>query len=128
VYAIPERKCSGTDTQINACKNITLLELVKGNFYTVGKNEIAFVVWSGNPTNKLLYTTKKYTGNPQLSMLPSSVLLSRDRNYQETLEFISQENATYKFGNPGTGMSELKVGRINKQEIKKYKKEYPGSD
>jgi hypothetical protein len=128
VYTVLERSCAGTDTQINACKNITLLEFVKGNFYKVGKDEIAFVIWSGSPAEELLYSAKKYAGNPQLDNLPSSIILASDNNYRETLQFLTINSATYTFGNQGAGISKLKIGRINERQIAKFKKEYPGND
>lgn len=127
VYKVLERNCAGSDTQIDACKNITLLEFVKGNFYKVGNNEVAFAIWSGNPAEELLYTAKKYIGMTVLDKFPSSVMLADDNSYQEKLQFLTYNNATYTFGQPGGAMSELKIGRISKRESAKFKKEYPGN-
>ena len=108
VYTIGDKNCKGSDEQINWCNDITLLEFVKGNFYKISNDEIAFVTWSGK--GELTYTARKYEGVHLVESYPFTLILSTESEYLEKIVFTSKNQGTYTFGNPnGSDMSSLQL-------------------
>ncbi len=115
-YKVEDRTCRGSDVQIQSCQQIRLLEFVKGNFYTISDNEVAFVTWSGDRNEDLLYSAKKYNGQLIVYAFPTSLSLSED-------------TGLYRFGsNNASDMSELKFTRMSGKDINLLQKEYPGNE
>ena len=126
VYKIGEKRCRGSITQINACKDITLVEFVKGNFYKVSDDEVAFTVWSGK--SDLVYTARKYEGVYFIGSYPFTLTLSNGSAYFEKIVFQSQYSGIYSFGSNAENISELEIIAIGENEISNYVKEYPGNN
>lgn len=127
VYKVIERKCNGTELEINACNDISLLEFVKGNFYKIADSEIAFVVWSGN--SDLTYSARKYTGKNVVESYPVTLVISDDEGFSEFLVLTAKSKGIYSFGKSNSAdMSELTVVPISYEDLRGYTKEYPGND
>ena len=126
VYKIGEKECRGSLTQINTCKEITLVEFVKGNFYKISDNEVAFTVWSGQ--SDLVYTARKFEGEYSIDSYPFTLIISNENGYLEKIVLQSPHYGIYSFGSNEENISELEIIAIGKNEIAKYIKEYPGND
>ena len=127
VYKVVERKCVGTAVEITACNDISLLEFVKGNFYKISDNEVAFVVWSGD--SDLTYSARKYEGKSVVESYPVKLVVSDDEGFGEFLLFKSKSEGVYSFGkNNSADKSELTVVPVSNDDLRGYSKEYPGND
>ena len=127
VYKVAERKCSGTETERKSCNDISLLEFVKGNFYKIADDEVAFVVWSGD--SDLRYNARKYAGEYVVKSYPATFVISDDNGFSESIVFNSKSEAVYRFGkNDGADISELVVVPASDIELRRYTKVYPGND
>jgi hypothetical protein len=49
LYKVVEAKCELTDGLFNICPEIKFIELVKGRFYDIGPDDMAFVLWRTDP-------------------------------------------------------------------------------
>lgn len=129
IYKIEDRTCRGSEVQIKTCQEITLLEFVRGNFYKISNNEVAFALWSGDKNEELLYSAKKYNGQLIVNTFPTLLSLSEDENFIEYITLNSKNTGVYSFGsNASTNTSELKFTKVSIDEINSFKKQYPGTD
>jgi hypothetical protein len=128
-YKVEDRTCRGSDVQVQSCQKIRLLEFVKGNFYKISDNEVAFVTWSGDRNEDLLYSAKKYNGQLIVSSFPTLLPLSDDTDYIESITLNSEDTGVYRFGGKNTSdISELKFSRMSNNDINLLQKEYPGTE
>jgi hypothetical protein len=128
-YKIQDRSCRGSDVQIQSCQKIRLLEFVKGNFYKISDNEVAFVIWSGDRNEDLSYSAKKYNGQLIVNAFPSLLPLSDDSDFMESITLNSEDTGVYKFGSKNASdISELNFTRMSSKEINLLQKEYPGNE
>lgn len=121
VYAISERKCLGSRSQVLFCEQIQLIELVKGRFYKVKETETAFVVWSGSEDD-LTYSVKNIGEINR--MQSSSIVVTQDPDYIEVLSLDSLGNIIYKFGKP-RNFSSLLLREVSQSELIEYSRVYP---
>jgi hypothetical protein len=113
-YKVEGRTCRGSDVQVQTCQKIRLLELVKGNFYKISDNEVAFVIWSGDKNKDLLYSAKKYNAQLIVNSFPTLLPLSEDTNFIESITLNSEDTGVYRFGSKSASdISELKFTRVN---------------
>lgn len=58
LYEVSNRTCEGTAIAIEACDSLRFIEFVKGNFYGIADDEIAFVTWSASSGYDLLHSAR----------------------------------------------------------------------
>ncbi|HWV14629.1 MAG TPA: hypothetical protein VN030_04285, partial [Cellvibrio sp.] len=131
VYKVTDRTCNGSAIEINACESIVFIEFVKGSFYKIADDEIAFVIWSGEKGDDLLYQARKFGGridsdNGQLSLLIDG------KNLKERVIFLSSTTGIYSIERPLFSSaqlikSELKIEKASASDLKDYSMEYPGN-
>lgn len=119
LYEIKNRHCQGEKYELSACESIEFIEFVKGNFYKIFSDEVAFVVWSKSTDKNLLYAARKYRG---------SILFTEN---DEKIEI--DKNEYIKFSNSLTGVyifsgSSLEFKRVDRLAVTDYVISYPGSD
>ena len=125
VYKVVDTECVGSVVDIEACNSIVFIEFVKGKFYGVSDDEVAFVVWSGS--YDLTYAARKLDVSSVVSGYPFSVIID-DSDYIEKLNFESYAAGEYIFGSDSIGMSKLKIKRASVVDVNKYIKVYPDRD
>jgi len=131
IYKVFDRSCKGSSVQITECKAIAFIEFVRGNFYKISNDEIAFVQWKNEANADLLYTARKYSGESVFKNYPINIDIAVDPKFIETVTMSNKKHGVYKFGGQdksNTELSELKFRPAKKEELNLYKMEYPGSD
>lgn len=124
IYKVISRTCVGGQYQKDACKEIKLLEIVKGNFYKIRDHENAFVVWSGE--SDLIYNARKLDKKIEKITYPAEITINSDNVYFEKIIFTSSTGGKYVFGKVDN-LSTLIFGRISENDLAGYSKEYPGN-
>jgi hypothetical protein len=128
-YKVEDRTCRGSDVQVQSCQKIRLLEFVKGNFYKISDNEVAFVIWSGDRNEDLLYSAKKYNSQLIVNSFPTLISLSEDIDFIESITLNTEDTGVYRFGGKNASdISELKFTRMSSKDIDLLQKEYPGTN
>lgn len=125
VYEVTGRNCRGEKEAVGACEDIVLVELVKGNFYQIPSNQMAFVLWSG-AKDSLNYVARKL-GDVDNVGGQTGVVIFRDEDYIELLSFPSDGSVVYSFGGEDN-LSSLYLRELSIGELKQYSKECPGSE
>ena len=59
LYKITETTCNVPESYKADCESVRFIELVKGKFYGVNDDEIAFVTWQGDSAGELQYLARK---------------------------------------------------------------------
>lgn len=124
VYKITERRCNGSHLQLQACETIEFIEFVKGNFYKIDDDELAFVVWSGE--SDLNYSARKLNQKLVGSDYPVDIVISRDPNASETVRLNSQNVGVYILEAKGI-TSVLNFRLASSDDLEPYVKIYPGN-
>ncbi len=128
-YKIEDRTCKGSTVQIQTCQEITFIEFVRGKFYGVSDKEVAFVIWSGDKNEALLYSARKYNGQLLVNSFPALLPIYEDENFEESITLSSEKSGIYRFGNKNSSnISELKFSGLKLDEINTFKKASQGSD
>lgn len=125
VYEVIERDCRGEKATAGGCEDIILVELVKGNFYGIPSDTLAFVLWSGEKDN-LTYLARKL-GRFDKRHGESGIVIFREEGYAELLSFSNDGSIVYRFGKEGN-LSSLHLRELSVNELRQYSKEYPGSE
>lgn len=125
VYEVTDRDCRGKKEAVQSCEAITLVELVKGNFYGIPNDKLAFVLWSGEKDN-LTYVARKLEGVEKRDGEPG-ILIFRDEGYVELLNRSIEGSLVYSFGKEGN-LSSLNLRELSVDESGQYSREYPGND
>ena len=84
LYQVVEAKCEATKGLFNICPEIRFIELVKGKFYDIGPDDLAFVLWrmdSDNP--EVLYEASLVKNHKNLVLRDNKVWLE---NYESENE------------------------------------------
>ena len=130
IYKVSDRICQGSEAEVESCQAIIFVEFVKGNFYKVSDNEVAFVVWSGEKGKELTYTARKYEGAITFTKEPASAVISDDASFREEINF-SEKTATYSYEKLQSGepvKSQLKLNKAQTSDLAEYRMEYPGNN
>lgn len=125
MYEVSDRDCLGKKEAVQSCEAIILVELVKGNFYGIPDDKLAFVLWSGENDN-LTYVARKL-GEVDKSDGEPGVVLFRDDGYVELLNRSNDGSLVYSFGEEGN-LSSLNLEELSVGESGQYSREYPGND
>lgn len=130
IYKVTDRDCSGTSIEIDDCNSVAFIEFVKGNFYKISDNEVAFVIWRGEAGSDLLYSAKKYEGNTSFENNQMNGTISNDDDFKEEVHFSSLKTGVYtlekKLSPPIK--SKLTLERASAVDLKNYTREYPGNN
>lgn len=128
VYKVVDRVCMASDEAINnVCRSVKFLEFVKGNFFDIADDEIAFVDWRGE--GDLLYTAKKYAGKDALGSYPATLVIVEESDFSEIVEFQSHGEGVFSYGKPsGARRSKLFFRPATESDLRGYTKEYPGNE
>lgn len=120
--------CKATDNSIiNACHSVKFLEFVKGRFFDIADDEMAFVDWRGE--GDLLYSAKKYEGKDVLDSYPATLVIVEESDYNETVEFQSPGEGVFSYGKPLSACrSKLFFRPTTESDLRGYTKEYPGNE
>lgn len=125
VYEVTERDCRGEKEVLQSCEAITLVELVKGNFYGIPSDKLAFVLWSGEKDN-LTYVARKLGDVDKEDGEPGMVIF-REEGYAELLNPSNDGSIVYSFGKEGN-LSSVHLRELFADELGQYSREYPGND
>lgn len=125
VYEVTERDCRGEKEVLQSCETITLVELVKGNFYGIPSDKWAFVLWSGEKDD-LTYVARKL-GDVDKDDGEPGVVIFREEGYAELLNRSKDGSVVYSFGEEGN-FSSVHLRELLADEFRKYSREYPGND
>ena len=133
IYKVSDRNCKGTPVEIEDCNSVMLMEFVKGNFYKIADNEVAFVIWRGESGSDLLYTARKYEGNIKFQNTSLNTIISDDEKFKEEIRFLSQTKAIYSLEKKSSQSqavttSELTLEKATATDLHNYILEYPGND
>jgi hypothetical protein len=126
IYKVSERDCKGNSVQIEVCKNIVLIEFVKGKFHKVRNNEVAFVVWSND--DELTYNARKIESDVRVVEYPTSIIIDEYFALEEKIVFDSDSSGTYVFPISKDIVSRLKIEKATDADLAKYNKQYPEAD
>ncbi len=125
IYKVSSRNCVGSQYEKEACMEVKLLEIVKGNFYKIQDSENAFVIWSGE--SDLNYNARKLEQNIEDVTYPIELTIDRDDVYLEKLIFRSSAEGEYVTGK-ANNFSTLFFKKVGQEDITDYSKEYPGNN
>ena len=131
-YAVANRTCTGNKLMQAQCNDIKLIEFVRGNFYKIANDEIAFVVWSGEESEELMYSARKYLGEFNISKGESlKAYIEKSNEVDEYIEISFSGDGRYSLegrssrGKPSYRMV-LDVKRIDSPNG--YITNYPAND
>ena len=133
-YIVVNRNCTGNSFMQDQCKDIKLLEFVKGNFYKISNEEVAFVIWSGSTNEDLMYSARKYMGET-VTIVDRKLFahIEKSKDVNEYVEFSSNEHGQYFLesrssnGNLAYSMI-LDIERIKPESGTRFITNYPGND
>lgn len=132
-YNINNRGCFGSSAMIEQCESIKIIEFVHGSFYKVSNDEIAFVVWSGNKGEELMYSSRKYYGNKAILKSPFIAEIDQSEGVSEFVEFFNDNLGRYELtkkslnGDVSFQML-LDIERVYEDSPVEYITIYPGND
>lgn len=130
IYKVTDRDCNGTSTEIADCNSVAFIEFVKGNFYKISDNEVAFVIWRGEVGDDLLYSAKKYDGDITFEKGNINGIISNDDDFKEDVYFSSSTTGIYTLEKKTSPpiKSKLTVEKALAADLKNYTREYPGNN
>jgi len=131
LYEIVNAKCEIDEGAYDPCKGTLFFEILKGQFYGIGDDDLAYVFWSGDSKvgGELTYESSKISEESAISS-EGKFWLNKDEGSEEYLSFfdgeITEYHLQYKVGDEARTISyELRpVRRGNKPY---YRMNYPGN-
>ena len=134
LYRVSERVCKVPEAYKNDCEATRFVELVKGQFYGVANNEIAFVNWQGSEGEALSYQARNISKKNKSINSQDMILISKTKTENE---FLTVKNGivveyVFKINNPlsKVGAREYRYTLIpaNRSDTPENRMNYPGND
>jgi hypothetical protein len=129
LYQITDRVCDVPEIEKSDCEQARFIELVKGRFYGVSDKEVAFVVWSGNTGEELLYQARKLDSGKRDIKADGEVIIVSNEYEKEYLTIQDRSIVEYKLlvSSPN-GIKKIHrytLRLISRDSVSDYKLEYP---
>lgn len=138
LYQVVEAKCEATKGSFNICPEIKFIELVKGKFYDIGPDDLAFVLWRIDPDDtEALYEASLVKNHKNLVLRDNKVWFvtheSKNEQSQEYFELKDGEIGGYHFLLTRKNKADQRFFRnfyyrleaTTRNEIARYKLLYP---
>lgn len=90
LYQVVEAKCEATKGSFNICPEIKFIELVKGKFYDIGPDDLAFVLWRiETDDTKALYEASLVKNHKNLVLRDNKVwFVTHDNKNEQSQEYF----------------------------------------
>lgn len=134
LYQIVDSECEAISGDFDPCENILFFELLKGQFIGVEDNELAYVIWSGDPKidSELQYTSHLVRNHDLLSVTENKFILADDDDSQEYLLFydgkLAEYHAVYAAGEGSKHRAiHYKLEPVQRGNLPNVRLNYPGN-
>jgi len=135
LYQVDNRICEVPEQYKNDCQSTKFIELVKGQFYGVKNNEIAFVNWQDDNTEELSYQARNITKKNKSFDPQSIIVISKTETDNEYLkvengyvvEYVLSISKPTKDAEKITREYKYTLSPVIRSEIPDYRMNYPGN-
>lgn len=135
LYQVDTRVCEVPERYKNDCQATKFIELVKGQFYGVKNNEIAFVNWQDDNSEELSYQARNISNKNKLIDDQSIIIISKNETDNEYLkveqgyvvEYVLSISESTKDAEKSTREYKYTLSPVIRSEIPEYRMNYPGN-
>lgn len=134
LYQIIDSKCEAVSDDFDPCESSLFFELLKGQFIGVEDNELAYVIWSGDPKidSELQYTSHLVRNHDLRSITGNRFILVDDDDSQEYLLFsdgkLTAYHVVYATGNGSQHRAmHYKLKPVQRGNLPHVRLNYPGN-
>jgi len=132
-YLVYDRTCQGSVEGVKYCESVRVVEFVKGRFYGVDDDALAFVIWRGDPKEALLYTANAFMGTVVSTEGKVFASLNDDNGVREYVEIFIDGRGQYTFEETSSRgvivertLFKIELSQFNKADS--YLMDYPGNN
>ena len=130
LYKATETTCNVPEFYKADCESVRFIELVKGQFYGVNDDEIAFVTWQGDLAGELLYLARKTPLANIKNFTGAQLGLENENSTTEYFEIRNNKIVTYHYASSANDDETGKHYRyqlqlINRSAVTEYQMDYP---